>query len=59
MALPRVDCGEADAARLGELRVQLPIDLMQLIAPLERVPVMNPAHRIAEVPVLIVLPVRV
>src|SRR5260370_32711393 len=54
-----IDCSEADAAGLSELGVQLPIDLMQLITPLERVPVMNPAPRIAEVPVLVVLPVRV
>src|SRR5262245_40594230 len=55
----RVGGGEADAASLREVGVELPIHLVPFVAPFQRVSVMNPAHGVAEVPVPVVLAIEV
>src|SRR5215831_18961911 len=50
---------ESGAAGLGELVVQDPVHVVHLVTPLERVAASDPAHRIAKMPVLVFLLVRV
>ncbi len=59
VGVARTGAGEGCAAGLGELVVEDPVHVVHFIAPLEGMSAADPAHGVAEMPVLILLLVRV
>src|SRR5437762_6453031 len=59
VGVARPCAGESCAAGLGQLVVQDPIHIVHLISPFEGVPAADPAHGVAEMPVLVLLLVRI